>query len=80
MIGARTANTIRDPEMVVADLMKRYSKQIEKFYGLSVDGDSEALIEQLGRKKGFLKKGGVVDEPRTAKTIIRDWQEGKIRV
>ena len=80
MIGARTANTIRDPEMVVADLMKRYSKQIERFYGLSVDGDSEALIEQLGRKKGFLKKGGVVDEPRTAKTIIRDWQEGKIRV
>ena len=80
LVGARTANTIRDPEMVVADLMKDYSKQIEKYYGISADGDSEVLIEELGKKKGFLKKGGLVDEMRTSKYIIRDWQEGRIRI
>ena len=42
--------------------------------------DIEILIEALGRKKGFLGKGGIVDEDRTARLILRDWQEGKIRV
>lgn len=42
--------------------------------------DIEILIEKLGRKKGFLGKGGVIDEDRTARLILRDWQEGRIRV
>lgn len=75
-IGARTSNTIRDPEMVVFELMKNYSKQIEKFYKIDAKGDSEVLIEKLGRKKSFLKKKGVVDEDRTSRLIIKDWQEG----
>jgi len=38
------------------------------------------LLEKLGRKKHFLKKGGVVDEDRTARLIIRDWQTGNIKI
>ena len=57
---------------------------IEKFYDvrfIESDGANvEALIEGLGKKKGFLGKGGVVDEDRTARLILRDWQEGKIKV
>ncbi len=79
-IGARTLNTIRDPEMIVFELVKNFSAQIEKFYNIDAKGDPEALIEKLGRKKGFLKKGGVVDENRTSRLIIQDWQDGKIRV
>lgn len=79
-IGARTSNTIRDPEIVVFELMKSFSKQIEKFYNIEAEGNSEVLIEKLGRKKGFLRKGGVVDEHRTSRLIIQDWQEGKIRI
>jgi ribosome biogenesis GTPase A len=80
MIGARTSNTIRDPEMIVAELMKNYSKQIEKFYNIDAKGDPEVLIEKLGKKKSFLKKKGAVDEVRTSKLILQDWQEGKIRI
>ena len=53
---------------------------IAKFYGIDFGDDSEVLIDELGRKRGFLGKGGVVDEDRTARLVLRDWQEGKIRV
>ena len=42
--------------------------------------DVEAFIEELGRKRGFLGKGGVVDVDRTARIVLRDWQEGRIRI
>ena len=38
------------------------------------------LIEKLGKKLNYKKRGGTVDEKRTAKKILKDWQEGKIRV
>lgn len=79
-IGARTSNTIRNPEMIVVELIKNFSNQIEKFYKINAKGNPEVLIESLGRKKGFLKKGGVVDEDRTSRLIIKDWQEGKISI
>ena len=66
--------------MVVTGLMKSNSKEIEKYYDINAKGDPEILIEKLGRKKGFLRKGGLVDEDRTAKFIIKNWQEGKIRI
>ena len=62
----------------------RNAVAIEEFYGVKFIEENganvEALIERLGRKKGFLGKGGTVDEDRTARVILRDWQEGKIRV
>ena len=79
-LGGRTINTIRDPEMVVTGLMESHAKEIEKYYGIHAGGDAEVLIENLGRKKRFLKKGGLVDEDRAAKFIIRDWQKGRIRI
>lgn len=52
---------------------------IEGFYGIDAGGDVEVLIEELGKKKGFLGKGGVVDVDRTARLILRDWQLGRIK-
>jgi ribosome biogenesis GTPase A len=57
---------------------KRNSEAIDRFYGIESDGDSELLIEELGKKKNYLKKGGEVDTDRTARVILKDWQEGKI--
>lgn len=79
-VGARTIDKIRDPEIVVIELMKKNLKDIEKFYGVSSKGDVDNLIEKVGKKMNFLKKGGVIDEDRTARQIIRDWQTGKIRI
>jgi hypothetical protein len=41
---------------LVADLVKKYSKEIQKYYKIEFENDSEVLIEELGKKSGFLKK------------------------
>ncbi len=78
-IGARNSENVKEPEMILDRLMKEYSKQMEKFYGICANGDTEVLIEQLGRQKKFLAKGGIVDVDKTARLILRDWQRGGIR-
>jgi hypothetical protein len=78
LVGARTFSDVKNPEDVVFYLTKDNSKVIEKFYGVESSGDFEVLIEKVGRKKNFLKKGGEVDSDRTARAILKDWQEGKI--
>lgn len=79
-IGARTWNKVKEPEMIIDRLVKENPGVIEKYYKIKAQGDSEVLIEQLGRKIHYLKKGNLVDETRTARQILRDWQEGKIKV
>jgi len=79
-IGAIDWNKIKDPELVVDSLMKEYPDSLEKHYSINSNGDSEIFIEALGRKLNYLKKGNNVDEIRTAKQILRDWQEGKIKI
>src|SRR3989344_5597003 len=35
---------------------------------------------EIGRKRGMLLKGGIVDENRVSVMIIKDWQNGKIKL
>jgi len=79
MINVRTYDKIREPEFVVHELMKRNPEAFEKFYNIKSGGNSEVFIDILGKRKGFLSKGGVVNIDRTARLILKDWQEGKIR-
>ncbi len=79
-VGAITWDRTKNPDMVVFKVMQEYPSLLERHYGITESiGDSEALIEQLGRRFHYLKKGNEVDEVRTAKHILRDWQEGKIK-
>jgi len=80
LINVRSWDRVKEPEMIVYKLMQKYPGVLEKFYNFQVNGDSEILIEKLGRKKGFLAKGDIVDVDRTSRAILRDFQEGKIRV
>ena len=41
---------------------------------------AEEVVEEIGKRKGHLIKGGRVDENRTCSMIIRDWQEGRLRL
>lgn len=78
-VGARSYSQVRSPEIVISNLIKEFPSVFDNFYNISSDGDSEILIEELGRKKGFLKKNNEVDEDKTARLILKDWQAGKIR-
>jgi hypothetical protein len=79
-IGARNFDKIHEPDFVVANIMSRYPRVLEKFYGIEVLNDVDALIEILGKRKCFLKKRGEVDIDRTSRLILKDWQKGKIEV
>jgi len=79
-LSARSYSQVKNPGIIVSDLMKEFPSVFEDFYKIEAKGDSEILIEELGRQKGFLKKGNKVNEDKTARLIIKDWQEGKIRV
>lgn len=76
-VGART-HKIKDPELVVSNLMKEYAKAFEKYYKIKSKGDSEHFLEKLGQKKNFLKKGGKIDFDKTSRFVLKDWQDGKI--
>jgi len=73
-------NNLTEKEKILTDEAERNSRSIRKFYDIKSDGDMNDLIEELGAKKKFLGKGGKVDVDRTARIILRDWQEGKIVV
>jgi len=78
-IGSRNYDKIHDPEFVVASIMSEYPGIFEKFYKIKSKNDADLLIEKLGRKKAFLIKGNEVDIDRTARLILKDWQEGKMQ-
>ncbi len=77
-VGARNYDKVKNPEFIVSELVKDYSKEISKYYGIEFGDDTEALVEELGKRRNFLVKKGIVDEDRTSRSILRDWQEGRI--
>lgn len=80
MFGGKSFSQVRDPEVVVARIMKKYPNLLEKYYSVESNSDCDELIEILGRKKGFLIKGGEVNGDQVARLILRDWQEGRIKI
>ena len=42
--------------------------------------DVYEIIEQIANKKAYLLKGGKIDEHRVFMEIIRDWQQGRLRL
>ncbi len=79
-IGARNYDKIHEPEFVIGNIMMRYPGILEKYYGIDIMNDVDALIETVGRRRGFLKKHDEVDVDRTSRYILKEWQEGKIKV
>ncbi len=79
-IGVKTYDKIKDPEMAVVDLMKKYSKIIEEFYNIIANGNPEILLEEIGKQKRFLRKGGEIDIDKTARLVLKDWQRGNIKI
>lgn len=85
LIGARDIEKLKDAETVADSIiklfMKNNKKAFEDFYGIGIEAeDYDSIINQLGLKKSFLIKGNRVDENRTAVLIVKDWQQGRLRL
>jgi len=78
-IGIRNFDKVRDPDVIVSRLMKEHPVLFENHYGIEANEDSEVLLEELGKRKHFMKKGAEIDIDRTARLILKDWQEGRIK-
>ncbi len=85
ILGAKNIERIQNVERVAFEIIKmlvEYNKTIlESYYGFLIeDKDYGQVLEEIGRKKGFLLRGGVIDERRAALLVIKDWHEGKLRI
>jgi ribosome biogenesis GTPase A len=84
VMGAKNPERLKNIERIamkiISGLLGRGKDALERHYKIKADGDEYEVLLLIGRKRGFLRKGGEVDERRTALTIIRDWQSGKLGV
>jgi hypothetical protein len=83
LISVIDPNKLVNPDlaaMKIIQLFLDYNKRsLEKFYDVKIETDDTfEIILKIGKRKNFLRKGGEVDEVRTALTIIRDWQRGNL--
>ena len=86
ILGAKDPEKLKSREKVAMEIIKIFvetnKKALEEHYDVDLNliGDPYEIIQIIGKIKGHLKKGGVVDENRTSIQIIRDWQKGKLRL
>jgi ribosome biogenesis GTPase A len=60
-------------------LNERYAGVLNAFYGIEMEGKTAyEIFTDIGVKRGCLKKGGEIDDERTASAIISDLRKGKI--
>jgi hypothetical protein len=71
---------VRDPDIMVMEMMRKYPGRIEAHFGVSVNEDKEKAIAEIARKKNVLMRGGVPDVERICRSILKDIQNGKIRL
>ena len=84
MIGSKSPDKISNPDKVALEIIQNFiskdKKKLEEKYKIKISPaeDHGEILTDIGRKKGYLKKGGEVDETKTSISIIRDWQKGKL--
>ena len=69
---------VKDVENVVMDLIEKFPA-IKRHYRAEGE-NSEDILDAIAKKLNKLKKGGKPDTINTAKTILMDWQRGKIKI
>ena len=61
-------------------IRENYSDCLVGRFGITIDAEDSDydIFEKIGRKRGFLRSGGVVDEDRCAGVILDEFRAGKI--
>ena len=83
LIGSKNPEKIHNLDLVAHKIIEilKETKTLQIHYDVDEKlTDPDEIIEAIGRKKGYLKKGNQIDESRVAITLIRDWQSGRLRL
>ena len=61
-------------------IRENYSQCLAERFGIEIsDEDSDYdIFNKIGRRRGFLRSGGVIDEDRAAGVILDEFRAGKI--
>ena len=71
---------ILDPFRPVEALMGRIDKEeLLRVYRIADFTKQEEFLGQIARKKGFLQSGGVPNFDQAARSVIRDYLNGKLK-
>lgn len=54
-------------------------KQLIEFYRIAAFTTLDEFLGQVARKRGFLQSGGVPNFDQTARQVIRDYLNGKLK-
>ncbi|WP_281660419.1 ribosome biogenesis GTPase YlqF [Microvirgula aerodenitrificans] len=80
--GAVGRNAMDEAEValeLLAMLMPVYPAELMARYNLSTLPDSDvALFEEIGRRRGAMRAGGVLDEQKAAEVVLNDFRDGRI--
>lgn len=63
--------------ILIAYLKERYPGVLEKRYGVSEGGEALAVMEEIAKVRGCVKKGDELDYAKTAGIIFDDFRSGK---
>lgn len=88
VMGAQNPEKLKNPDLAVINIIKMFleknKKALEDFYKIKINEEDKEdisdIIIRIGKKRGFLVKGGEINENRTLIQILRDWQTGRLRL
>jgi len=88
MIAARNPEKIKDPSTLACRIIEMFMKEkkldrLEEYYNIKINKEEEnsyTILEAMSLAKNHLKHGGVADENRTSVLIIKDWQQGNLKI
>ncbi|MSS74976.1 hypothetical protein EXS73_02060 [Candidatus Pacearchaeota archaeon] len=85
LLGSKSPDMLLAPDKHAFDILTMFlvkcPERLKEYYKLDeLALEPYDLLLQIGEARKFVKKGGVVDEDRTARTIIREWQIGKLKL
>ncbi len=79
MIGSIDFTKTKDPDLAVMRIMEERPGVIEKYYDVEVSDDFEETIEKIAKKKKIVRKGNKPDIDKMSRSILKNWQTGKIK-
>jgi len=77
-IGAYNPHSLKDPEYYAMQLIEINPKIFEEYYDEIYENDPYDFLEKITLKKNIIMGGGKPDLKRMSKTLLYDWQRGKI--
>lgn len=86
LIGARDVERMKNPEVVANAIIKLFieknKRAFERYFDIFINSNEDFydIINKIGNRKRYLIKGGNIDENRVIDNIIRDWQNGRLKL